>query len=158
MHAKPMITARNYYDNVVKPTVTEFCNNNKDLRLALLASMAVLHVVDYVMHNRESDPKKADREVKQYSASAGETFAFRVLRDFALASKHCRLHDNRLHSGEHMVAYPSFTGVMRAGQSFFGDTTGGITIQWDKHQHVNLTHVLLQVLNLFERDFPELTM
>jgi hypothetical protein len=120
--------------------------------------MAILHVVDYVMQNRESDPIKADEAVSQYNKTTSEKhFAFLVVKDFALASKHCRLRDNRLHSGKHIRAYPSFTGVMRAGQSFLNDKIGGITIHWKDQQWINLTSALQNVLQLFETDFPELT-
>jgi hypothetical protein len=158
MRGTAMITAHDYYENVAKATVTEFQKNNSDLRLALLASMAVLHVVDYVMQNREAEPKKAVRAMRQYIDTTSENnFSFLVVRDFALASKHCRLSDNRLHSGKHITAYPSFTGVMRAGQSFLGDKIGGITIHWKEHEYVNLTIALQNVLKLFETDFHELT-
>jgi hypothetical protein len=157
--AAPMLTARSYYENVARATVIEFQKNNSDLRLALLASIAVLHVVDYVMHNREpDDPKKAYQEVSQYvETSAKKNFAFRVVRGFALASKHCHRYGGDFHSGMHMRAYPAFSGVMRAGQSFFGDTTGGITIQWKEHEWVNLSDALQKVLQIFEADFAELT-
>jgi hypothetical protein len=158
MRDTAMITARDYYENVAKATVVEFQKNNGDRRLALLASMAVLHVVDYVMQNREPDPKKAEDAVHQYTYTTSENnFAFLVVKEFALASKHCRLRNNRLHSGEHVTAYPSFTGVMRAGQLFLGDKIGGITIHWKDQQWVNLTNALQNVLELFEADFPELT-
>ena len=58
MQRAAMISARDYYDRVVIPTVGEFSSNNKDIRHALLACMATLHLVDYVMQNRELDPKK----------------------------------------------------------------------------------------------------
>ena len=81
MRDKGMITARDYYEKVAKPTVVEFQNNNGDLRLALLASMAILHVVDYVMQNREPDPKKADELVHQYTNKTSKNkFAFQVPR------------------------------------------------------------------------------
>lgn len=56
-----------------------------------------------------------------------------------------------------LALYPSFTGVMRAGQSFLGDKIGGITIHWKEHEYVNLTIALQNVLKLFETDFHELT-
>src|SRR5437879_3280719 len=147
-----MISARDYFDWVVKPTVNQFRKDNADFRLALLAAMATLHTVDYVMQNRESDPEKANDAIARYIKGKGD-FAFQSVRDFALASKHCRLRDGRLHSGRVMTAYPSFVGVMRAGQSFLGDTVGGLTIQWRDHEFVNLTTALGRVLQIFEADF-----
>jgi hypothetical protein len=47
-----MISAHQYYDQIVKPTVDEFFKTNKDLRLAMLACAAMLHVIDYVAQNR----------------------------------------------------------------------------------------------------------
>ena len=158
-----MISARDYYDRVVIPTVGEFSSNNKDIRHALLACMATLHLVDYVMQNRELDPKKADGMVSEFyaaAAAADGNFAFCVVRGFALASKHCRLARGSLegfHSGDHMIAYPAFAGVMRAGASFAGDTVGGITIHWKAQQSVNLTNALKETLQFYEAKFPELT-
>jgi hypothetical protein len=153
----PMITARSYYENVAKATVIEFQMNNSDLRLALLASIAVLHVVDYVMHNREPDPEKANKAVHQYNETTSEkNFAFCVVRGFALASKHCRRRGGDFHSGKHMSAYPSFAGVMRAGQSFFGDKTGGITIQWKEHQWVNLRRPCRRSYRFWRLTLPNL--
>ncbi len=152
-----MISARSYFERIVKPTIDQFRNDNGDLRLALLASMAVLHTVDYVMQNREPDPEKANEAVILYTRSSDREFAFEVVRDFALASKHCRLRDGSLHSGRTMMAYPSFTGVMRAGQSFLGDKIGGLTIQWREREYVNLTTALERVLQILEADFPELS-
>jgi hypothetical protein len=152
-----MITAYEYYNHVAKPAVDEFQKENGSLKLALSASMALLHVVDYVMQNRESDPKEADEAVRRYVERTSQNrFAFRVVKEFALASKHCRLRADGFHSGEYMRAYASFAGVMRCGQSFLGDAIGGITVRWREQQYVNLTTVLSKTLEIYESDFPEL--
>jgi len=161
MQRAAMISARDYYDIVVTPTVGEFSSNNKDIRLALLACMATLHLVDYVMHNRDADTTTAEGAVFAFCKEASErNFPFCVVRGFALASKHCRLSQQSLegfHSGDHMIAYPAFAGVMRAGASFAGDTVGGITIHWKAQQFVNLTNALKETLQFYEAEFPELT-
>ena len=156
-----MISAHDYYKTVVIPNVSEFCSNNKDIRLALNASTTTLHVVDYVMQIAEKNSTAADHKVSQFcDAAAGRNFSFCVVRGFALASKHCRLSKQSLegfHSGEHMIAYPSFAGIMRCGASFIGGTVGGITIHWKAQQFVNFTNALKEVLQFFEAEFPELT-
>ena len=146
-----MISARQYYDQITKPTVDEFLRSNKDLRLAMLACAATLHVVDYVGQNRANNVKDGDKKVKALKKKAREQFAFEVVEGFALASKHCNLSSRPgFNSGEHMVAYPSFAGVMRAGESFLGDTIGGITVRWTKNRYVNLTWALKEGSSLFQ--------
>jgi hypothetical protein len=87
-----VISAYDYYTKVAKPTVDEFRKRNKDLRLALLACMATLHVIDYVMQNRKSDPLADDNLVRNFKQDKGRThLSFRAVEAFALASKHCRL-------------------------------------------------------------------
>ena len=87
-----MISAYDYYTNVVKPTVEEFLDKRADVRRAFLACMATLHTVDYVMQNREPDPKAADKLVDEFKRdSLQQSSAFEVVAAFALASKHCRL-------------------------------------------------------------------
>ena len=161
MQRAAMISAHDYYNRVVIPTAREFSSNNKDIRLALLACMATLHVVDYVMHNRDTNARTADRKVSAFCEDAsGRNFPFCVIRGFALASKHCRLSQQSLegfHSGGHMVAYPSFAGVMRCGASFMGDTVGGITVHWKAKQFVNLANALKETLQFYEVEFSELT-
>ena len=153
-----MLTARDYYTRVAKLAVDAFQKDNHSLWLAMGACMIVLHVVDYVMHNREPDPIKADDAIRRYSEQATEDhFAFRAVREYSLASKHCRRRANGFHSGKYMQAYPCVAGIMRCGQSFLGDTIGGITIRLQEHQNVNLTTVLQKTLEIYEADFPELT-
>ena len=152
-----MISAYRYYAEIVKPTVDEFFSNNKDLHLAMLASTVTLHMIDYVAQNRGSNPTDGDNQVRALKVKAKEKFDFQVVEGFALASKHCNLSSRPgFDSGKHMVAYPSFAGVMRAGQTFLGDTIGGITVEWDERGYVNLTNALKATLEYLESEFPEL--
>ena len=50
-----MIGALIYYEKIAKPTAEQFFLENKNIRLAMLACMATLHVVDYVFQNRFED-------------------------------------------------------------------------------------------------------
>jgi hypothetical protein len=47
-------------------------------------------------------------------------------------------------------------GGSRAGQTFLGDTIGGITVEWDERGYVNLTNALKATLEYLESEFPEL--
>ena len=44
-----------------------------------------------------------------------------------------------------------------AGESFIGDTVGGITIDWSDGRWINLTLALQDTLKVMEGDFPEIT-
>jgi hypothetical protein len=153
-----MISPKEYYDVVVKPTVDEFQLKNDDIRLALLASMVTLHVVDYVMQHRASSPKEGDKWVHDFNADAAtKPFAFQVVREFALASKHCQLSKAPHRSADdHIVATPAFVAVMQLGRTFLGDTVGGVTIHWKDNQYVNLSQALTATLKFYEAEFPEI--
>jgi hypothetical protein len=47
-------------------------------------------------------------------------------------------------------------GVMRAGESFIGDETGGVTIRWKERVYVNLSKALARTLAFYETEFTEL--
>jgi hypothetical protein len=47
-----MISASDYYKKIAKPTVDDFLARNDNVRLAFLACMAILNVIDYVAQNR----------------------------------------------------------------------------------------------------------
>ena len=153
-----MIPPNIYYQAIVKPTVDEFRSKNHDIRLALLASMVTLHIVDYVMQNRASSPKEGDEAVRDFNSRASEKpFAFQVVREFALASKHCQLlkppHRN---SGDYKVSTPAFYGTAVFGRTFLNDAVGGVAVRWKKTQYVNLSTVLDATLKFYETEFPEI--
>jgi len=159
-----LISAYRYYDEIVKPTVDEFFNNNKDLRLAMLACTVTLHVIDYIAQNKASNANVGDIEVIALKTKAKAHFAFEVVEGFALASKHCNLSKRTgFDSEKYIVAFPSFAGVARAGSTFCDDLIGGITVDWtkrgepEKRGYVNLTSALKETLEYLESEFPELT-
>lgn len=122
--------------------------------------MVVLHAVDYVKQNSASDAKTANRLISEYMKDAGgRSFEFRVIRDFALASKHCHLtsHHPGFESDRYMVATPSILGRMVLGRTFLGDSIGGVTIRIDDRENVNLTTALQGAISFLETEFPELT-
>jgi hypothetical protein len=148
----------------VKPTVEEFFINNKDLRMAMLTYTVTHHVIDYVAQNKASNAKDGKKDADALQAKAVAQFHFEVIEGFALASKHCNLISRPgFDSGKHMVAFPSFAGVARAGSTFCGDLIGGITVDWTKRGeperrgYVNLTAALKATLEYLESEFPELT-
>jgi hypothetical protein len=83
-----MISAYDYYRKIAKPTVDAFLFNNGDIRLAFLACMATLHVIDYVTQNKAPSPEEGERWVREFCAGE-KSFAFQVVKAFATASKHC---------------------------------------------------------------------
>lgn len=126
----------------------------------MLAAMTILHAVDYVLQNRGADAKGNDQEIRDFvKNAAAASFEFGVIRDFALAAKHCRLSSpgkKGFHSGQYMVATPAFYGRMAIGRSFFGDKVGGVTIQIADHRYVNLTKALQGAMKFLEQEFPDL--
>jgi hypothetical protein len=110
-----MISATDYYTNIAKPTVDDFLARNDNVRLAFLACMATLHVIDYVAQNREPDDAQADQLVQRLKEHCRHSLGlpYRVIEGFALASKHCRLSRGDLrgfHSGSYMLAYRAMAG------------------------------------------------
>jgi hypothetical protein len=153
-----MISAYDYYTKVARPTADRFLAQNNDIGLGLLASMATLHVIDYVGQNRKPNVRAANNLVNRLKARCRNRLGlrFQVLEGFALASKHCRLSNKNMknfHSGNYTVAFPATAGVMRSGQSFILDTVGGITIRWKAHQYVNLPKALTETLSSTNPNF-----
>jgi hypothetical protein len=151
-----MITADRYYTLVVKPTVEDFKKDNRDLRLALLASMVSLHTVDYVMQNRAGgDPDRGDDLVRKFNNDNANHFHFSVVRGFALASKHCQLKKSLsgFHSGKHRSVAAGRAGEMEAGVT--PNEPGGIQVLWNG-EGVYLSVALDGALALFESAFPEI--
>lgn len=154
-----MISPFDYWTKIAKPTADEFIANRDNVRLAMLACMAVLHAVDYALQNSASDAKTANRQISQYMKDAADrSFSFRVIRDFALASKHCHLtsHHPGLQSDQLMVATPAIFGKMVLGRTFLGDTVGGVTVKVGAHQYANLTKSLKSAMSFLEGEFPAL--
>lgn len=155
-----MIAPFEYWNNIARPTVQDFFNDRNNVRLAMLACMAVLHTVDYLIQNSEPDAKTANKQIKVFTDEAAQRSpAFRVVRDFALAAKHCRLtsHHPGYQSDQFMIAAPSFAGEFMAGLTFVGDITGGVTVQIGEHEYANLYETLHSVIAFLEAEFSELT-
>lgn len=152
-----MMTAAAYVSQIAEPTLEEFRQHRADLRRGMLASMAVLHVVDFVMQNREATSQAGNDAIDAFKKRlAGTHIGFDTVNRFALASKHGALkRDPGFDTDKHMVAYPAFAGVMRAGQSFLGDTVGGITVNIGDGAHVNLLKALEATMALYRAEFPE---
>lgn len=153
-----MISAFDYYQNIVRPTVEEFCQDNRNVRKGMLACMVTLHVVDYVMQNKANTPKEGNTQIAAFKSEAREkSFALKVVEGFALASKHCNLTSREgFDSGSYHVAVQAFWGKIRFGHSYWNGKVGGITIKWSEHGRVNLTKALKSALLFLEDSFPEL--
>ena len=162
-----MITPAAYYRLVAKPAAEEFFQDNGNVRRAMLACMAVLHIVDHFVQGRsevtdKASARQADEEVERVTKELSERHMFfAVVRAYALASKHARIGLHRkfqagFDSSRAIDRPPAFAGVMVAGISFAGDTVGGVTVQWAEQTHVNLTRALRALLPILEAEFPEL--
>ena len=152
-----MMTAAQYVSLIVEPTLEEFRQNVDDLRRGMLASMAVLHVVDFVMQNREATPKAGDDAVAAFKKRmAGVQWGFDTVNLFALASKHGALRNPQgFDIGKHMVAAPAFADVMVIDGSFLGDEIGGITVEVEPTVYVNLLEALDATMALYRAEFSE---
>jgi hypothetical protein len=161
-----MITAREYYQKIVVPTVDEFLAKNENLRLAMLACMASLHVVDYVFHNRCDNPKEADELVHACCEElATRNYAFFVVRTIGLAAKHCKLKkDGFVVNARYLPADTIAWARSQSGLS--SDTIEGVYVDWrDPEDHpknkkgrvVSMTAALKATRAFLEKEFPELT-
>jgi hypothetical protein len=162
-----MLSAVDYYSRIVRPTVDEFCGRNGDVRLAMLACMATLHVVDHVVQNRmtvttKKEAEAADAEVMRITNDlADRHLPFAVVRAYGTASKHGRIGLQRkfqpgFDTGRATNRPRSFLSVSQFGRGFMGDKVGGITVRWSEHGHVNLTKALQALLPILEQEFPEI--
>ncbi|ACB28425.1 hypothetical protein [Methylobacterium radiotolerans] len=162
-----MFPARDYYDRIVRPTVQDFQSSNTDVRLGMLACMVLLHTVDHVYQNRETDPEAANVAVGRFNRTHSDrsedpgSIGYAVVRGFANASKHARLTGRDLNQGfgsrDFHIASPSFAGHIYAGNTYAGDEVGGVTILWREGRAVNLTDAIEHTMRVLEAEFHELT-
>ncbi|MCJ2126449.1 hypothetical protein [Methylobacterium sp. J-077] len=163
-----MLTAAYYYNHIVRPTVDEFCCNNSDVRLAMLACMATLHVVDHVVQNRmpvttKKEAELADAEVIRITNDLAERcIFFAAVRAYGTASKHGRIGLQRrfkpgFHTGSAYYAPPLPEEILvRTNVRFLHDNAGGIHLRWSEGGYINLTQSLSSLLPILETEFPEL--
>lgn len=159
-----MITARDYYQKIAVPTVEDFLAKNDDLRLAMLACMASLHVIDYVFQNRCDEPKDADNLARDCCEEfAKRHYPFFVVRTAGLAAKHCKLKKDGFVVNARYL--PADTLAWASSQSWLSsDTIGGVYVEWRDPQDtgsggrvINMTAALKATRAFLEKEFPELT-
>lgn len=152
-----MMTAAAYVSQIVEPTLEDFRRHRADLRRGMLASMAVLHVVDFVMQNCEATPEAGDKAVAAFKKRIEGTHpGFDTVNKFALASKHGALRrDPGFDTDRHRITSPAFFGRFQFGRSFLGDTTGGLVVTLGEGRNVNLLRALDATMDLYRAEFPE---
>lgn len=81
-----------YYEEIVKPTVTEFLNHKYDLRKGRLAAIVLDHMRDYrvIQLDIRKEGRKNATEVLMDSIKE-DCFDLVLIRDVCNASKHCIL-------------------------------------------------------------------
>jgi hypothetical protein len=113
--------AKQFADEIVDPTITDFEREPSSRRRAFLACVATFHLVDYI-------PKKPRERYRR------ECPAFAAVDRYANAFKHSETGDLRnplikpLKAGQIFERPPAFCGVMRTGASFLGDKIGGVSV------------------------------
>jgi hypothetical protein len=119
--------AKQYADEIVDPTITEFEREPWSRRRAFLACVATFHLMDYI-------PEKP-REEKRREKYRRECPAFAAVDRYAHAFKHARTgHDNPrspirlLKAGQIFGRPPGTAGAMETGLSLVGDATGGVSV------------------------------
>lgn len=135
-----------YLNDIVAPTVDDFRQNPSSVRKGFLACVAIDHSVDYLAY-------PADRAVwdgKQHHAKRAalrrkfkdESEHFRWASEAANAFKHVKTVSQRgLEAAEVYQRPPAMAGVMMAGSSMVGDTTGAVVVDGN-----NLLHVTTEAL------------
>ena len=148
-----MMTAATYVSQVVEPTIEEFRQHRTDLRRGMLASMAVLHVVDFVMQNREATPEAGDKAVGAFKRRIeGSHVVFDTVNRFALASKHGAL-----------VRHPDFDTDRHRLQTIGGPlfafgflgAQSELVVSLDDGTTINLLQALDGTMTLYRSEFPE---
>lgn len=152
-----MMMAATYVAQIVEPTLEEFRQYRVDLRRAMLASMAVLHVVDFVMQNREATPEAGEKAVGTFKRRIEEQhICFDTVNRFALASKHGALRrDPGFDTDRHRVMIPAFWGRSAWGRSIWGDKLGGVAVRLGGGRAANLLQALDDTMALYRAEFPE---
>jgi len=92
-------TAEEFFNLMVKPTVTEFINSPHDLRRGLLSALVLNHMADHFAQENESatDRKAMDERVKSKRNEILKVCPeFQLIWDVADATKHAKLAINKL--------------------------------------------------------------
>jgi hypothetical protein len=92
-----MISAYDYYTKVARPTADRFLAQNNDIGLGLLASMATLHVIDYVGQNRKPNVRAANNLVNRLKARCRNRLGSRFEALPAIEQKYEKLSFWKLH-------------------------------------------------------------
>jgi hypothetical protein len=90
-------TSEDFFNLMVKPTVTEFINSPHDLRRGLLSALVLNHIVDHFAQENEiaTDRKTMDERVKSKRIEIlKDCPEFQFIRDVADATKHANLATN----------------------------------------------------------------
>ncbi len=152
-----MFSAKEYFQEIAKPTAEEFYSNRACVRRAMLACMTMLHVLDYIALNRAcGDTKKAEEELRALKYAAAQNGFFQAIEGYGLAAKHCTVaRGNAKDLNSKMQTYrpPSFAGVMECGVSFLGDLTGGLTVDFPNGRHYNLVDSLRATEEFYFKSF-----
>ena len=146
-----MMTAADYVSQVVAPTLEEFRQHRTDLRRGMLASMAVLHVVDFVMQNRVATREAGDDAVRLFKRRLeGSHAGFYTVNKFALASKHGALvrhpgfdtdqHQIRQNAALFVMGFPVILPEL---------------VVLDGGTQVDLLQAIDETMALYRNEFPE---
>ncbi|MDX8129418.1 hypothetical protein QLH52_19110 [Methylomonas sp. OY6] len=87
-------TAKDYFNLMVVPTVQEFKNSSYDLRLGLLSTLVLNHIVDHLAQENQlaTDRNTMDARVKSKREEIlKECQDFQFIWDVADATKHAKL-------------------------------------------------------------------
>jgi hypothetical protein len=118
--------AKQYMDEIVDPTISEFAANRASRRHAFLACVVTFHTIDYFMY-----PEKPGNQRKSFrNESRDFAQVDRVAHAFKhVQSGHDKSHDHTpLQENEVLSRPPARCGKLMAGLSQCGDEIGGVTL------------------------------
>jgi len=131
------MNAREFFESIVVPTVSEFESNPMDLRRAFLACLTAFHMCDYLEPNKQ-------RRRTLYEQIRAECPHFETVERVANAFKHTESSRRPLPVNLVFARPPAIAGLMQAGLSRFGDYKGGVEIWGEKG--TDISFALSQVL------------
>ena len=120
--------AKQYFSEIVGPTIAEFERNPRSRRHAFLACVATFHVIDYVGHRGRREA--FCRESPEFATIDRVAHAFKRVgtRDARSPSK------PPLDVGQVVERPPAVLPQFVVGLSRLGDTIGGVTVAGEHHR------------------------
>lgn len=149
-----------FLQDILVPVLTEFRDEPRSMRRALLACISMFHFLDYLEAEQEGGLLhfRAQMIPSVGAYLQGRYKQFEVLAAVANAAKHkyrSRGEKPFFFIGWTYERPPARAGVMQCGVSRVGDKIGGVEVEYDGDKY-DIAFLLRECLRLLRQYFPQM--